>query len=526
MDPDGFPSPEATLHYFVYPISATRRILADPVVLAVQASSQVVRRCMDAFFESCALKPTTDFELAAAMSMLTAFFTLLAYYAIAGKEHRRDRTQLRLDLARVEAEMRHLQELIDADEIEGLKTGLKGREIRIFVEGAFDVMHYGHANAFRQARALGTYLIAGVNSSESVEQCKGAPPIMTDDERLAVVSACKWVDEVIPRTPYVMTPEYLDWVIKTYQIDFVVHGDDPCLDADGNDVYALVKERGMYRTVPRTEGVSTTEIVGRMLTMSRDHHMIPQGGGRSRSRSTSLTSDEMADTTTSSPEQFSTAVEKISEGVGVGAAALSPYGPYRMSRFITTSRMLRLFSFPSPKKITPGMKVVYLHGGWDMFHAGHTSILRAARELGDYVLVGVLNDGIVNHYRGGSHPVLNLNERVLGVLACKYVNDVILDPPLQITKEMIAALNISVVVTGTISEGLESLNGGEAFRIAKEMGILRVIDSASEVSIGGILSRIRANAERLEAKVSKKMVAEAEHYKEKHGLDSYDTGRA
>ena len=125
-------SPDATLQIFVSPfvasISATRRILADPVVLAVQASSQVVRRCMDAVFETCGLAPTTDFELAAAMSCLTALLTLLAYYALAGKEHRRDRRQLRLDLARVEAEMRHLQELIDADEIEGLKTGPKGRE--------------------------------------------------------------------------------------------------------------------------------------------------------------------------------------------------------------------------------------------------------------------------------------------------------------------------------------------------------------------------------------------------------------
>ena len=170
---------------------------------------------------------------------------------------------------------------------------------------------------------------------------------------------------MIPRTPYVMTPEYLDWVIKTYRVDFVVHGDDPCLDADGNDVYALVKQRGMYRTVPRTEGVSTTEIVGRMLTMSRAHHMIPQQTPSNRSRAASR--EDVAEAT--SPKQFSTAVEKISEG-GAAAAALSPYGPYRMSRFITTSRMLRLFSFPSPKKITPGMKVVYLHCGWDMFHAG------------------------------------------------------------------------------------------------------------------------------------------------------------
>lgn len=50
------------------------------------------------------------------------------------------------------------------------------------------------------------------------------------------------------------------------------HGDDPCIGPDGKDVYAHVKERGMFRSIPRTEGVSTTEIVGRMLQMTKSHH--------------------------------------------------------------------------------------------------------------------------------------------------------------------------------------------------------------------------------------------------------------
>ena len=53
------------------------------------------------------------------------------------------------------------------------------KEIRVFMEGAFDVMHYGHANAFRLGRQLGTTLVVGVNSSESIEEAKGAQPLMT-----------------------------------------------------------------------------------------------------------------------------------------------------------------------------------------------------------------------------------------------------------------------------------------------------------------------------------------------------------
>ena len=121
--------------------------------------------------------------------------------------------------------------------------------------------------------------------------------------------------------------------------------------------------------------------------------------------------------------------------------------------------------------------------------------------------------------------MLNLNERVLSVLACKYVDDVIIDPPYCITQEMIAALNISAVVTGEITESRADLVEEERniYRVAEERGILHVIESGSNMSMGSVLSRIRENTERLEAKVSKKMKAEAEHYMTKHGLEMYNT---
>ena len=70
----------------------------------------------------------------------------------------------------------------------------EGEEVRIFMDGAFDMMHYGHMNAFRLARSLGTHLIVGVNSDASIKECKGAP-LMNDDERLTMVKGCKFVGE-------------------------------------------------------------------------------------------------------------------------------------------------------------------------------------------------------------------------------------------------------------------------------------------------------------------------------------------
>lgn len=69
-----------------------------------------------------------------------------------------------------------------------------------------------------------------------------------------------------------------------------------------------------------------------------------------------------------------------------------------------------------------------------MFHAGHVAILRKAREYGDYLIAGVHSDEVVNAQRGLNMPIMNLNERVLSVLGCAYVNDVLIDAPLQITR--------------------------------------------------------------------------------------------
>lgn len=62
------------------------------------------------------------------------------------------------------------------------------------------------------------------------------------------IRACKWVDEVVENVPYVLNEAYLnDVVFGKYKVDYVVHGDDPCLDAEGNDVFATSKAVGKYK---------------------------------------------------------------------------------------------------------------------------------------------------------------------------------------------------------------------------------------------------------------------------------------
>merc|ERR1712013_852289 len=67
--------------------------------------------------------------------------------------------------------------------------------------------------------------------------------------------------------PYVTTLKTLN----KYDCDFCVHGDDITMTADGTDTYHLVKSAKRYKECKRTQGVSTTNLVGRMLMLSKEH---------------------------------------------------------------------------------------------------------------------------------------------------------------------------------------------------------------------------------------------------------------
>jgi cytidyltransferase-like protein len=56
------------------------------------------------------------------------------------------------------------------------------RPVRVYMDGCFDLMHYGHANALRQAKLLGDQLVVGVVSDEEIVANKG-PPVLSMEER-------------------------------------------------------------------------------------------------------------------------------------------------------------------------------------------------------------------------------------------------------------------------------------------------------------------------------------------------------
>ena len=68
---------------------------------------------------------------------------------------------------------------------------------KVLVFGAFDGLHPGHIDFFRQAREHGDRLVVSVGTDENVAQIKGKAPLFSQEERKAVIEQLKCVDEVL-----------------------------------------------------------------------------------------------------------------------------------------------------------------------------------------------------------------------------------------------------------------------------------------------------------------------------------------
>eukprot|EP00741_Cyanophora_paradoxa_P021693 tig00000241_g20939.t1 len=373
----------------------------------------------------------------------------------------------------------------------------KRKPVRVWMDGCFDMFHFGHANALRQAKALGDVLVVGICPDDEILKHKG-PPVMNDAERVGQVEACKWVDEVVTNVPYEVSQEFLDHVLEKYQIDFFVHGDDECLTADGKDAYEAVKKAGRFRTVKRTEGVSSTDIVGRMLLMTKTHHNMRAS----------------EDDTDDEGRPFITRERTLSRE-SVEPMAAGPSHKARVSHFLPTSR--RLIQFSAGRAVKPDDVVVYVDGAFDLFHTGHIETLRKARELGTFLLVGIHDDLTVNKFRGSNYPIMNLHERTLSVLSCKYVDEVIIGAPWAITEDMVRTMNIKRVVHGTRwDETLDMKNlNPDPYAVPKRLGIYKEVSSTSELSAAEIVRRVIANRQRYEKKYKSKSAKENQYLEKK-----------
>lgn len=85
--------------------------------------------------------------------------------------------------------------------------------------------------------------------------------VCNEEERYNAVRHCRYADEVLKDAPW----EYGDEFLKKYKIDFVAHDDLPYPSANTNDIYGDLKSKGMFIATQRTDGISTSDLVARVV---------------------------------------------------------------------------------------------------------------------------------------------------------------------------------------------------------------------------------------------------------------------
>ena len=140
----------------------------------------------------------------------------------------------------------------------------------VFTNGCFDLIHPGHIDLLERARALGDYLIVGLNSDASVRTIKGpARPFLPQEERAATLRALRCVDEVIIFDE--STPARL---IEELQPDVLVKGGDwPVDQIVGADI--VLRKGGKVLSLPVRPGYSTTALIEHILAAHQRTLALP-----------------------------------------------------------------------------------------------------------------------------------------------------------------------------------------------------------------------------------------------------------
>lgn len=137
------------------------------------------------------------------------------------------------------------------------------KKLRVYTGGTFDLFHLGHVNFLRKCSAIGDVYVS-LNTDEFIEAYKGQPPVMSYDERLAVLKSCKYVKEVIPNVggpdskPSILSisPNVIaigtDWARKDYYSQMKFTQDW----LDSHDIYLCY--------IPYTQSISSTDIKDRL----------------------------------------------------------------------------------------------------------------------------------------------------------------------------------------------------------------------------------------------------------------------
>ena len=115
---------------------------------------------------------------------------------------------------------KELLELLTTDFLNYCPEGQKKYK-RLFTSGSFDIFHQGHLNIIKRSKELCEHLIVGVSTDEVILKAKGKLPVIPFEERISILKANRYVDEVIPQVD-----KNKQKIVDQYNIDAISVGSD------------------------------------------------------------------------------------------------------------------------------------------------------------------------------------------------------------------------------------------------------------------------------------------------------------
>ena len=341
---------------------------------------------------------------------------------------------------------------------------------------------------------------------------------------MAAVDACRWSTLSVPHAPYVTS---IPW-INHYGCQYVAHGDDITSDSNGEDCYRYVKAAGRFAVFKRTPSISTTDLVGRMLLYTKTHFiksfcetLVASAGQVEQISNVPGATLANSSSSLSNNDILQAMKDYASDASGLGPGA--EVFVWRASESAKSEEhkeeagtFTKLVAGIGPKT---GQSIVYVDGGFDLFQIGHIEFLKqvyAAEKGGAYIVAGVHDDEVINRWKGLNYPIMNIFERGMCVLQCRYVNAVIFGAPFSPSKPYLEAIPIGKPPLSTSHQcSIDAVYHGpttfmpltyDPYTAAKEMGIFREIGEHpfSNVNAGEIVTRILQGREAFEERQRKK----------------------
>lgn len=125
-----------------------------------------------------------------------------------------------------------------------------------FLCGFFDLIHDGHIDILRQSKEYCEYLIVAIGTDEFMLQRKHHESVLSYEQRLEIVKAIRYVDEVVPETDLNKLAAY-----QRYKFDVMFAGDDHINEKVYIDAAQLLKKYGVDTVyIPRTKKISSTDL--------------------------------------------------------------------------------------------------------------------------------------------------------------------------------------------------------------------------------------------------------------------------